>query len=227
MQEKYGAAQLDGQTSNFIVVKLEESDDANKSIENSLHNDQQQETNESSAFLNETQHIITDNQISEVAPATKSDLIKVSNDMASSSSKTSSSSTLYKSLNFYQSKLSSDTQDLKPKMLIDLDKIYSVKHVKKIVSFDSSTDRATENYDFLFSADVATPSMEVPEIFNLFGSSTSLINNQSVKNIKLDNFNFNASTSNFNEQIPLNSIFSKRSCFLNSKNVPTMSSDEA
>ena len=154
---------------------------------------------------------------------------------SSSSSKTSSTSSIYKNLYTQASRLNTNNNsDMKLKMTFDMDKIYTVKTRRKIVSFESA-DR-TDAYDFLFSADVATPSLEVPEIVNLFGSSASLINNgnTSKNSVLVNNFNCNgnvllknASAASFGEQVPLSSIFSKRSRFLGSKNVPSVSGDEA
>ena len=85
---------------------------------------------------------------------------------SSSSSKTSSPATLHRNLSAHYS------AKLKNNFKIDLDKVYTNKKCTKFVSFESA-DRQ-DYYDFLFSADVATPSLEVPEIFNIFGSSSSL-----------------------------------------------------
>ena len=170
---------------------------------------------------------------------------RVKQKTSSSSSKASSSSTLYKNISAYQVKFNAN---LKAKMKIDLDRIYSGKSMKKFVSFESSERQ--ENYDYLFSADVATPSLEVPEVFDLFGSTCSLGNRSNSLTEKADyknsaslsNNNFSCVANNrlknsvspmiskkndLKEHIPLHGIISKKNKHMNNRSLSSFSGDEA
>jgi hypothetical protein len=153
---------------------------------------------------------------------------------SSSSSKTSSPLMLRRGLN------NPFKVELKTKLKLEMDKVGSSRKCNKFVSFE--TAERQEYYDFLFSADVASPSLEVPEIFNLFGSTSSLVNqtNHSVSEIErgnsgksltnTNNHNLNnivktpsssfiTKKNDLKEHIPLPGIFTKRNKFLNKKSV--------
>ena len=159
---------------------------------------------------------------------------------SSSSSKTSSPLMLRRGLN------NPFKAELKTKLKLEMDKVGSSRRCNKFVSFE--TAERQEYYDFLFSADVASPSLEVPEIFNLFGSTSSLVNqsNHSVNDIERGNSGKITSITNsrnvnnlvktpsspfvtkkndLKEQIPLPGIFTKRNKFLNKKSVPNSGDD--
>ena len=91
----------------------------------------------------------------------------------------------------------------KTDLRIDLNEAYD-EQIRDSIEYEMETKQEFD--DYMFSADVATPALEQPEIFNIFGSSSSLLNQSLTKtDSSKQTDTLNSTQESFNESPPTSS----------------------